>query len=394
MQRQSREAVGAAHIVGGLVAGCALLVVAACASAPRSTSSAHATADAQATPETRALLTNLRRLSGEAVLFGHESDLAYGFTWRNEPGRSDVKESGGSYPAVYGWDVNTLFARGPTAASGEPVRQLRAWIAEGYGRGGVITMEWHQDNIGSHGNAWDTTRVVAQLLPGGSLNGAYRARLDTVADFFNSLRARGKNGEETLVPVIFRPFHELSGSWFWWGKNFSSREEFVALWRFTIDYLQRDRDVHNLLYAYSTDVFDSKESYLDRYPGDDYADVLAFDDYQSIRTPATRAVFVRRMHDVAEIASARGKIAAIAETGVETVPDSTWWTGTLLPALKNDSLTRRMAYVLVWRNANLATDRKNHFYAPYAGQASAADFARFRRDGLVKFEDDLPDLYH
>ncbi len=56
--------------------------------------------DPRATPETRALFVNLRRLAGKAVLFGHQDDLAYGVQWFGEPGRSDVKETAGSYPAV------------------------------------------------------------------------------------------------------------------------------------------------------------------------------------------------------------------------------------------------------------------------------------------------------
>ena len=55
------------------------------------------------------------------------------------------------------------------------VERMRRWIAEGYGRGGVITMAWHMDNPVSRGNAWDTTRAVAQLLPGGTHHAAYRA---------------------------------------------------------------------------------------------------------------------------------------------------------------------------------------------------------------------------
>jgi mannan endo-1,4-beta-mannosidase len=47
----------------------------------------------------------------------------------------------------------------------------------------------------------------------------------------------------------------------------------------------------------------------------------------------------------------------------------------------------------LWRNASRAADRPNHFYAPFPGQASAADFARFKADPLVLFEDGLPDLY-
>jgi mannan endo-1,4-beta-mannosidase len=353
-----------------------------------------ATTDPRATAETRALFANLRGLAGRGVLFGHEGDLAYGVHWRAEPGRSDVKEASGSYPAVYGWDVNTLFARGAdTAGLSQRVGQLRRWIAEGYGRGGVITMAWHMDNPVSGGNAWDTTRAVAQLLPGGSHHAAYRAKLDTVAAFFNALRARGRDGRETLVPVVFRPFHETSGSWFWWGGRHRTADEFAALWRFTVRYLRDERRVRNLLYAYSTDVFDSKDDYLRHWPGDEWVDVLGFDDYGSIGTPATREVFRRRMRDVVELADAKGKLAAVTETGVETVPDSTWWTGTLLPAFRDDTVARRISWVLVWRNANMETDRKNHFYAPFAGHPSAPDFRRFRDDPLVLFEDELPDLY-
>jgi len=380
-----------------------LALLAACrggASPGPAPASAPGPVDRNATPETRALFENLRRLAPNGVLFGHENDLAYGVTWRNEAGRSDVRETAGSYPAVYGWDVNTLFpspsrSSGSGQAAAEVAEQrMRRWIAEGYGRGGVITMAWHMDNPVSGGNAWDTVRAVEQLLPGGSHHAAYRAKLDTVAAFFNTLRARDRSGRETLVPVVFRPYHEMSGSWFWWGGRHRTPEQFAALWRFTVEYLRDAKGVHNLLYAYSTDVFASKDDYLRHYPGDGYADVLGFDDYQSIRTPETRAVFVRRLRDVVELAEARGKLAALTETGVETVPDSTWWTRTLLPAIRDDSVARRIAWVLVWRNANRDTDRQNHFYAPYPGHPSAADFKRFRDDPFVLFEDELPDLYH
>jgi mannan endo-1,4-beta-mannosidase len=344
--------------------------------------------DARATPETRALFANLRRLAGTRVLFGHQESLAYGVRWAGDAHRSDVKDASGSFPAVYGWDLGPLFSRRPEGAE-----RLRAWIAEGYGRGGVITMSWHMGNPVSGRDAWDTTVAVPHLLPGGSHHAAYRAALDTAADFFLSLRARGRDGREALVPVVFRPYHETTGGWFWWGRRHATAAEYAALWRFTVTYLRDARQVHNLLWSYSTDVFDSPADYLERWPGDAWVDVLGFDDYQSVRTPATRAVLVRRLRDVVALADARGKVAALTETGVETVPDSLWWTRTLLPALDADSLTRRIAWALVWRNANAATDRPNHHYAPYAGHPSAADFRRFRDHPLIAFEDELPDLY-
>jgi mannan endo-1,4-beta-mannosidase len=104
-------------------------------------------------------------------------------------------------------------------------------------------------------------------------------------------------------------------------------------------------------------------------------------------------VFTRRLRHIVELAEARGKIAALTETGVEAVPDSLWWTGTLLAGIESDSVARRIAWVLVWRNANFEREHRYHFFAPYPGHPSAADFVRFHQDSLVRFEDELPDLY-
>lgn len=349
--------------------------------------------DPNATKQTRSLFANLQRIAPDHVLFGHQNALAYGYTWTGEPGRSDVKEVSGSYPAVYGWDVNALFSRrrGDSTAEARS-RKLREWILEGYARGGMITMEWHMANPVTGGSFYDTTRVVEHIVPGGSHHAAYIAKLDTAAAFFHSLRAADGRGEH-LVPVVFRPFHEMSGSWFWWGDQHASREDFVTLWRFTVEYLRDRRGVHNLLWAYSPDVFDSKDDYLAHYPGDDYVDVLGFDDYHSVKTPATRDVLVRRLRDVVELAEEKDKIAALTETGVETIPDPKWWTGTLLEGIRSDPVAQRIAWVLVWRNANPANDRPNHFYAPFPGHPSAPDFVRFKADPFVLLEDELPNLY-
>src|SRR5690606_961618 len=151
--------------------------------------------------------------------------------------------------------------------------------------------------------------------------------------------------------------------------------------------------VHNLLYAYSTDVFASEDVYLRHYPGDEYVDLLGFDDYQAVRSDEAAADLTRRLRLVVEMAEARGKLAALTETGLETVPDDDFWTNRLLRAITADPAARRIAYVLVWRNANAATDRPDHYYAPYAGHPSAPDFLRFKEDPFVLFEDELPDLY-
>ena len=61
--------------------------------------------DAHATYQTKALFYNLRRLSGQVILFGQQDATQYGIGWHDQPDRSDVKSVCGSHPALYGWDV-------------------------------------------------------------------------------------------------------------------------------------------------------------------------------------------------------------------------------------------------------------------------------------------------
>jgi mannan endo-1,4-beta-mannosidase len=137
--------------------------------------------------------------------------------------------------------------------------------------------------------------------------------------------------------------------------------------------------------------------YMEWYPGDAYVDVLGLDEYfwppraGTQDDPAAR--LAEHLRHVVTEADARGKVAALTETGFETIPDSAWWTGTLLRAIQGDPAARRIAWVLVWRNAYRPGRSSDHFYAPYPGHASAPDFIRFTRDPLIWLEDDLPDLY-
>jgi hypothetical protein len=65
-------------------------------------------------------------------------------------------------------------------------------MAEGYRRGGVITLSWHLHNPASGGSSWDTTAAVRQVLPGGDKHALYMSWLSRVADFIGSLRHKGK----------------------------------------------------------------------------------------------------------------------------------------------------------------------------------------------------------
>ncbi len=196
---------------------------------------------------------------------------------------------------------------------------------------------------------------------------------------------KGKKGE--CIPVLFRPFHEMTGNWFWWCKNTCTPDEFKTLWRFTVDYLRNKKGLQQLIYVYNTADFNSEAEFLANYPGDDMADVLSFDLYQHGIEKEKRSYFVnnlsRQLDLLCKIAAGKNKMATLAETGLEAIPDSTWWTGTLWPAIKDYPIS----YVLVWRNHGfMKSENKMHYYGVYPGQASEADFKKWYAFPQMLFE--------
>lgn len=344
--------------------------------------------DKNATKETIKLYGNLKKLADKGFMFGHQDDLAYGVNWRYEKGRSDVKDVVNDYPAVYGWDLGNIeSANNSNNIDGVPFSKMKKFIKEGYERGGVITISWHlQSPFEYPKGAWDTTHgTVASILPGGVNNDLYKGWLDKVADFFLSLK--GSAGE--AIPVLFRPYHELTGNWFWWCKNACTEEEFKVLWRFTVYYLKETKKVHNLLYVYNVADFDTKEDLLKRYPGDDVVDMISFDSYQ-YNDPAKDDGFLKtiqkRLTVMEQVAAEKNKLFAFAETGYEAIPYPNWWTDVLLKAIGD----HKISYVLVWRNHGYNESmKKMHYYAPYEGQVSEPDFIKFYNQDNTLFEKDV-----
>jgi len=369
---------------GAMLAGCAV--------SQRTATTGFRLVDPDATRQTRALFANLKTLAPDAVLFGHQDDLAYGVNWQREAGRSDVRETVGAYPAVYGWELGDLELGKKENLDRVNFKDMQGWIKDGYKRGGVVTIGWHMNNPASGGNAWDTTRAIHTILPGGVHHATYRDWLDRFAGFVGGLKTGpfAWLGAGKPVPILFRPFHEHTGGWFWWGKGHVTPEEYIALWRFTVEYLRDEKGLRNLLYVYATDVFESEAEYFHHYPGDAYVDMLGYDDYHALGRDETVGDMTRRLRMLVTWAEARGKLAALTETGSERIPLPTWWTQRLLKAITDDPVSRRISYVLVWRNAN---NRPDHFYAPFPDHPSAEDFKHFYAHPFVLFEDELPALY-
>ncbi|MBO8483478.1 MAG: endoglucanase [Bacteroidetes bacterium] len=322
--------------------------------------------DPEATGRTVELFARMENLMSRGVMIGHQDDLAYGHQ-NYRPGVSDVKKISGDYPAVIGWDIGHLELGNEHNLDSVYFSVMKEQIRKTDARGGITTISWHCDNIVTGGSTWDVSsdEVVSSVLPGGANHDRYMGWLDSLALFFKSLKDRSGND----IPVIFRLYHEHTGSWFWWGKAHCSPSDYIAMWRMTVDYF-RTSGVHNLLIAYSPGDCMTAEEYMERYPGDEYVDVVGFDIYQNGNDASGYSAAMSRNIDiVTDYASVSGKIPAISETGSEGIPQKDYFTSVIWPLLQG----RELSYILFWRNA-YEQDKPGHFYLPYKGHPAASDF--------------------
>lgn len=327
-----------------------------------------------------------------APLFGHQDDLMYGHTWNSSKEndhsfvRSDVYATAGAYPYILGLDLGELEVDHKANLDGNDFSLMREAVVKHHERGGIVTISWHARNPLTGGDAWDVSnkKVVMSILPSGEKHEYFLGWLDKVADFIMSL----KDSEGQQIPVIFRPWHEHTGSWFWWGTDLCTSEEYNSLWRMTYDRIVKEKGVKGIVWAISPGASPKGfEKWESRYPGDDYVDIIGLDCYCSTHLPASIAFKTYRkqvrncLKSLENFAKARGKILAMTETGFEGLNYEKWWTEVLTPTLKGIPV----AYVLVWRNTDERPLGEKHYYAPWPGGPSEADFRQWANGETVKF---------
>lgn len=365
--------------------------------------------DKQATFETRSLFAFMQAQRKQSIMFGHQHETTQGLTITATDGtQSDTFNAVGDFAAVYGWDTLSIVT---PKQEGDVVEQIK----KAYARGGIITVSSHFDNpmtdkqkgVWPVGTSWDKTPAVVAALPGGEFNSVYNGYLDQLADWANNLK--DDNGK--FIPVIFRILHENTGSWFWWGDEQSTPEQYKQLYQYTVEYLRDTKGVHNFLYAYSPNNFweVTEANYLERYPGDAYVDVLGFDSYGEaennenwFKNVVANAALVARMADE------RGKIPVISEIGIRA-PDieagkyDNQWYRKLIAGLKADADARAIAFLLTWRNAPEGVpgpDGKNvpHYWVPTNREENISngtleDLREFYKDDFTAFNRDISGVY-
>ena len=324
------------------------------------------------------LLDRLQQLQVRGYMFGHQDDPFYGLTWQWERGRSDVLEAAGDYPAVMGFDLGGIEMGDEKNLDSVPFTRIREELLAHHRRGGIVTLSWHPRNPFTGGTAWDNqdTIVVQSILPGGMQHRKFLQWMKQVRNFLSAL----KDEQGQPVPIIFRPWHENNGGWFWWGAKQCTPHEYHALWCMLQDYLLSE-GFDNLVWSYSPNLDGNctEQQFMERYPGDDRVDLIGLDAYQW----GTEEDYVRQVNADLQMltayAQSHGKLLALTECGLKNLPDPTWWTRVLKPQLDRYPL----CYFLVWRNA------KHEYFGPAPGEKNALYFKELIRSSNVLMLQDI-----
>ena len=353
--------------------------------------------DPNATESTKLMYAYLRGVSeSEFMLFGHQNALHHGVTIKTADGtQSDVYNAVGAQPGIVGLDGLSLV--GDEGTFEQSVMLAKA----AHKQNALLTLSLHMPNFTTGGDFRDVQKgAIRDVLPGGGAHQKLVEYLDIVADF--AAACVDENGD--AIPMLLRPYHENNGAWFWWGATGGTAEEYQQLYRFTVEYLRDERQVHSFLYAYSPNAeFTGEAHYLERYPGDAYVDVMGLD-YYCNNARVSVAPWLNKMlkscNILAGLAEQHGKIPAICETGVTQsaigyeglAPKDNGacvnWYCELLSALEGSPAGRKMAYFLVWANFS-----ETSLWVPYRRVGTATshecidDFTRFYNDDHSLFAD-------
>jgi mannan endo-1,4-beta-mannosidase len=191
-----------------------------------------------------------------------------------------VKSAAGKFPALGGWDFlhmtgkNTEWYTGNANLKTQVTDSALAW----YKRGGLPILCWHwrdpskqtiafysPTGSGGEKTTFDCAKAV---ISGTAENKAVMTDLAFIGDQLKILKDAG-------IAVLWRPLHEASGKWFWWG--YAGPEPFKKLWKIEFDYFVKTRGLNNMIWVFTAD---QNPTAGDWYPGDDMVDCIGVDIYE------------------------------------------------------------------------------------------------------------------
>ena len=254
-----------------------------------------------ASEEAKALLNYLYQLKGKSVLSGQHN-------YPSELVRStdSIKVMTGKYPAIYGTDISDFSDN----VVNEVIRQYKS--------GSIITIMYHQvkpfddDSMGFQRSVKGmvTDNEWKQIItPGTKYHAMWLAKIDQRAEFLKKL-------QDANIPVLWRPYHEMNGMWFWYG-NRPGPDGIQKLWKMLYDRFVNYHHLNNLIWVWNANAprdWPNDEAYPYElfYPGAAYVDVLATDVYKND---------YKQSHHDQLVELGKGKLIALGEVGVMPTPE-------------------------------------------------------------------------
>ena len=307
---------------------------------PNATPPPHAApVNPNATPEARELLKRIDDISGHYTLTGQHNFPNHVSRWSDR-----VYDLTGKFPGVFGSDFGFSAGEDKDSIEGRP-----AMIEEAkrqYRNGAVIALCWHEvrptddepvtfrDSVQGHLTDYEWNEL---LTPGTDIYKRWVEQVDVVAGYLKQL-------QDANVPVLFRPYHEMNGNWFWWGGRPGPKGS-AALYRQLFDRFVNVHHLNNLIWVWNSDrPSGNAGSIADFYPGDKFADVVTIDIYGE---------YLQSYYDTM-LSIAGDKPIALGEVGT-------------MPTLDVLAKQPRWAYLMMWsgmESANSPEQLQAVFHAP------------------------------
>ena len=247
---------------------------------------AQAPVDANASDAAKIIYTFLYENFGKKTISGimtGDMDTANGDVTQHADVQA-VYSASGKYPALVGFDFMNATGKNEADAWYKEYTDKSIELAKDlYRRGGLPAFSWHwRDPSRTTGEFYSGNQVetpcTMKISDAMNADGTWNTSsdiytniikdIDTVADYFLALQDAG-------VACIFRPLHEASGGWFWWGTD--TADKYVKLYQLIVDEMVNVKGVHNVIWVWNPcNVNDA-----DWNPGADYYDVVSIDIYNS-----------------------------------------------------------------------------------------------------------------
>ncbi len=338
--------------------------------------------DSTTTEETQNLLKNIHRIGWDPNKFAFGQEFPLSFNSTDNIGNGDIEQSEskdvvGDHPGVHGSDFLYLIDQ-PWHDSLHLAAAKRA-----YADGAIVTFDYHW--AGKYGGEYKAQTDDDKILD-------YVARNDDsrgdVTWFYQSLdRILGIINDDLQFPIVFRPFHEMDGNWFWWGRQMQGgAATYRRAYQLLVEYMSARTDY--VLFCWGPDI--AVADFEQFYPGDDYVDIVGRDIY-SIGNAGRP---LSKLTEMIAFAAEHDKVAAFTETGYSgagnfETNDPDWWTTRILDPIAADENAGKIAWVLTWINASWSGPYIPRSTSP---QAAKDDFKAFYDSDLTLFQNEVAAL--